>query len=112
MTRADLASLRTTGPGFKHVFSLPMEEWPRSGPEHRGQFRRKRTLLAAKRMKFCSDSSVKGKEPTPENVLQTSTCMASAFPLFQLWDSGVFPLAAPPRPLAGLASTGVRLGCG
>lgn len=91
MTWADLVSLRTIGPGLKDVFSWPVEEWSELGPEQRGQFRRKRALLVAKRMKFCNDSRVKGKKSSPGNVLQTSTCMASALPLLRLWDSGTTP---------------------
>ena len=48
MTLADLVSLWTTGPGSKHVFSRPMEDRSRLGPEQRGQFRRKKNSVGCK----------------------------------------------------------------
>lgn len=42
MTWADPVSLRTAGPGFKYVFSLPIEERPRLGPEAEGPVQRKK----------------------------------------------------------------------
>lgn len=111
MTWADLVSLRTTGPGFKYVFSRPLKEWSRLGPEQKGWFRSTKTLLVAKRRKFCNDSWVRGKELTPEKCSPNIHLHGLMF--FLLSSSGVQGplLAAHTMPLACLFSTGTRLGC-
>lgn len=73
-------------------------------PQQRGWFRERGTLLAAKRVKFCFGSWVKGKESVPKNVLQTSAIcpvwpwhflLASSGTWdYSLWLSHAVPLTA------------------